>query len=412
MTSAPESEIPASEDRFTRPIAAMLSYSVAAMIVGQSCLFTVLPPIGRQIGLAEYQIGLVMSVHGLFMLFTGPVAGTLSEIWGRRRILVGGSALYAGSIMLFGFIIDAASRGLLAVSTVLVLLVSSRAVFAIGAGAVTPGAMALAADLSSRDRRLHAMSLISTAISVGAILGPSSAAFFTGLGPAVAFYVIAGFAMAGAIAARFVLPEPPRHVRTPGRLGLTGLWGRPMMMAASSALYLLGCYGIYAVLGFHFQDRFVLNTTDAAQMFGLALMASAATNVLTQTFVIRPLKAGVTTMMFIGVPVTIAGFLLMGFGTLVPVVFAGMLICAAGQGFANAALATGLSLSVGASGQGRVAGLSTSAQAIAFLIGPSGGAMLYQSGFHLPFEVGSAICAAALVLYFTTARAKTASIDQ
>jgi len=408
MQSPAETESP---DRFTKPIAAVLFYAVAAMIVGQSCLFTVLAPIGRQIGLAEYQIGMIMSVHGLFMLFTGPIAGNLSETWGRRRILVGGTVVYGLSIVAFGFVIEAASRGLVAVTFVMVLLVTSRAFFAIGAGAVTPGAMALAADLSSRDRRLHAMSLLSTALSSGAIIGPSLAAFFTGLGPAMPFYVIGTFAIAGAIAAHFVLPEPRHQKRAMVGGGLTVLWGKPLLIAASMTSFLLGCYGIFSILGFHFQDRFALDTTAAARMFGFALISAAATNVVTQTFVIRRLKISVTNMMLFGIPVTIGGFLIMGYGTSQSVMFAGMIVNSFGQSFVNAALATALSLSVGPSGQGRVAGMSTSAQAIGFLLGPSTSAAMYQAEMHIPFVVGAVFCVVAAVLYFFAARHKSASVE-
>lgn len=408
MQSPAEADQP---DRFTKPIAGMLFYAVAAMIVGQSCLFTVLPPIGRQIGLAEYQIGMIMSVHGLFMLFTGPIAGSLSETWGRRRILVGGSVLYGLSIMAFGFVVEAATRGLVAVTAVLIMLITSRAVFAIGAGAVTPGAMALAADLSSRERRLHAMSLISSGFSAGAIIGPSLAAFFTGFGPSMPFYVIAAFSIGGAIAAHFVLPEPRSHKGPVVRTGISALWGKPMLIAASMTAFLLGCYGIFSILGFHFQDRFGLDTGAAARMFGFALISAAGTNVVTQTFVIRRIKASVPAMMLFGVPVTIVGFLIMGYGTTQPVMFAGMIINSFGQAFANAALATALSLSVGSSGQGRVAGMSTSAQAIGFLLGPSTSAAMYQMEMHIPFMVGVAYCMVSAAIYFFAARQKAASVE-
>lgn len=387
---------PAEHDRFTRPIAAMLSYSVAAMIVGQSCLFTVLPPIGRQVGLADYQIGLIMAVHGLFMLFTGPIAGALSEKWGRRRILVGGSALYAASILSFGVVIDSALSGLVTGTAIVVSLVASRAVFACGAGAVMPGSMALAADLSSRENRLKAMALLGGSISAGAMIGPSFAAIFTGLGPSAPFYIIAAFGLGGAVAARFVLPEPkPTFLRAPSAGG--SLWlGRPGAIALGNAVYLIGCYGIYSILGFMFQDRFTLSTVDAAQVMGFSLMGSAATNVLTQALVVRRLKISPAAMLVIAVPLTAIGFLTMDVAGTIPLVISGMMINAVGQAIANSAFATALSLSVGPSAQGRIAGMSTSAQALAFMVGPAGTAALYQADPDWPFLIGSALVAVAL----------------
>lgn len=374
----------------------MLTYSVAAMIVGQSCLFTVLPPIGRQVGLVEYQIGLIMAVHGLFMLFTGPIAGNLSETWGRRRILVGGSALYALSILAFGLIIDAALQGVLAAGAVAAALIASRAIFAAGAGAVLPGSMALAADLTSRETRMKAMSLLGSAVSAGAIIGPSFAALFTGIGPSAPFYFIAACGFAGAVAARFVLPEPKVVTHRPTAGGGTLWFQRPGALAGGTAVYLIGCYGIYSILGFLFQDRFQLSTEDAAQTMGLGLMGSAAMNVVTQTFIVRRLTISPAAMLVIAVPLTATGFVMIYFGQEIAIVIIGMLINAAGQGIANSAFTTALSLSVGASAQGRVAGLSTSAQAIAFLVGPAGGGLLYHFTGPATIIAGCAFVSVAL----------------
>lgn len=385
-------------DRFTRPIAAMLSYSVAAMIVGQSCLFTVLPPIGRQVGLVDYQIGLIMSVHGLFMLFTGPIAGALSEKRGRRRILVAGSALYAISILSFGLIINSALNGLVAGTALVVSLVASRAVFAMGAGAVMPGSMALAADLSSRENRLKAMALLGGSISAGAMIGPSFAAVFTGLGPSAPFYLIAAFGLGGAVVARFVLPEPkPTVLQGPTGVSANLWFARPGIIALGNAVYLIGCYGIYSILGFMFQDRFTLSTEDAAQVMGFSLMGSAATNVLTQTFIVRKLKIGPATMLVIAIPLTAIGFLTMDVSGTIPLVILGMMINAVGQAIANSAFATALSLSAGPTVQGRIAGMSTSAQAVAFLVGPASSAAIYQANPDWPFFIGSALVLAALI---------------
>ena len=163
-------------------VSVTLFYAVMIMIVGQAFLFTILPPIGRQVGMADYQIGLVMSVHGFFMLFTGPMWGALSESWGRRRVIVIGGIVFVVSVVMFGLIVDAAISGLITGIMMLWLLVGSRALFALGAGAVTPSAMALAADMSSREHRLRAISMLTAATSTGAIIGPSVSAFFTGFG--------------------------------------------------------------------------------------------------------------------------------------------------------------------------------------------------------------------------------------
>ncbi|MDX2222347.1 MAG: MFS transporter [Rhodospirillaceae bacterium] len=397
MTDAPTLPPDQPARALTPPVAATLFAAIALMVVGQSFLFTILPPIGRQIGLAEYQIGLVMSVHGLFMLFTGPTAGALSETWGRRRVLVIGSALYAVSILMFGLVIEAALQGLFAAVTVMVLLVASRAVFAMGAGAVMPGAMALAADLSARENRLKAMSLLAAATSFGSIIGPATAAVFTGIGLAAPFYVIAAVALAGAVLSRLVLPETrigrPTVARPKWRRLLAG---GPGLIAIGSLLYMCGCFGIFSIIGFHVQDKFQLASAPAAQWMGLGLMMAALSNVAAQGFIIRQIKTSPMRLLIVGVPITILAMAVVAQSSTLPMFVLGMALNGLGQGFANPAFATALSLSVGAGEQGRIAGVSASMQALAFLFAPVSSAALYQTHSQAVFVVGSLLVFAAL----------------
>ncbi len=382
---------PVSEDRFTRPIAAILFFSVAVMVVGQSCLFTILPPIGRQIGLSETQIGLVMSIHGLFMLFAGPWWGALSETVGRRRVILIGAVLYTFSILLFGVVIQAALGAAITGTLAMWLLIGSRSIFAIGAGAVLPASMAMAADLSSRTTRLKAMSLLASAVSTGAILGPAASAFLAGLGLAAPFYIIAVCGVLTLLTSRVMLPttRPQGFSAAPSFRNL--LRGRVLLIAAASWCFMCGTFGIFSILGFHVQDHFQLGAVEAARFMGLGLMGAAGVNVLMQSFVIRRLKVSVKVLVAIGVPLTIASFVCMWLAGGVWGFVAALMLNGFGQSFVNPAFTTALSLSVGTAGQGRLAGLSTSTQALGFLVGPVSSAVMYSAHEILPFAVGCAM---------------------
>jgi len=393
---------PAGDERFTRPIAAVLFFSIAVMVVGQTCLFTILPPIGRQIGLTETEIGLVMSIHGLFMLVAGPWWGALSETVGRRRVILIGAIIYTVSILIFGLIIEAALRAAVTASSAMWLLIASRSLFAIGAGAVTPGAMAMAADLSSRENRLKAMSLLAAAVSTGAILGPAASALFAGLGLATPFYVIAVCGLAALIASRLMLPavRPAIHAGTPSFRSI--LRGRVLMIAAASLCFMLGNYGIFSILGFQVQDAFHLDAVQAARYMGLGLMGASAASIAMQSFIIRRVKVRGRILVAIGVPITVASFAWMFLAPDVWSFVAAITLNGFGQSFVNPAITTALSLSVGSAGQGRLAGLSTSTQALAFLIGPVSTAAMYGAKAELPFMIGGALTLICMGLIFLT----------
>ncbi|MBT5239501.1 MAG: MFS transporter [Rhodospirillaceae bacterium] len=404
--SSPPSEtlqpVIAADGKLPFRVSATLFYAVMIMVVGQAFLFTILPPIGRQVGMADYQIGLVMSVHGLFMLFTGPMWGAASETWGRRRVMIIGSFAFVISVVMFGLIVDAAISGLVSGMAVLWMLVGSRALFALGAGAVTPSAMALAADMSSREMRLRAISMLTAATSTGAILGPSVSAFFTGFGLSAPFYIIAVTGLFAAIFARLYLPKT-RASSSAAAIRYRHLLKGPILRISISAVcFMCGTYGTFSIIGFFVQDRFALEPVPAAQAMGLGLMCAAASNVFIQAFVLRRINRSAKTLIVIGVCVTILSIGLIWNSTTQWMFILAMMCNGLGQGFSMPAINTSLSLAAGPDAQGRLAGISTSTQAIAFLIAPASAAALYQSINWLPFAIGAVVTAIALILFLGT----------
>ncbi|MDG2244098.1 MAG: MFS transporter [Rhodospirillaceae bacterium] len=383
-------------------VSASLFYAVMIMIVGQAFLFTILPPIGRQVGMADYQIGLVMSVHGLFMLFTGPMWGAASETWGRRRVIIIGCFAFVISVVMFGLIVDAAISGLVSGMAILWMLVGSRALFALGAGAVTPSAMALAADMSSPEMRLRAISMLTAATSTGAILGPSVSAFFTGFGLSAPFYIIAVTGLFSAIFARLFLPKTRSSTSATNVRYRHLLKGPILKIAVSAVCFLVGTYGTFSIVGFFVQDRFSLEPVPAAQAMGLGLMCAAAANVFIQAFVLRRINQSAKTLIVIGVSVTLLSIGLLWTSSTQAMFIAAMVCNGLGQGFSMPAINTSLSLAAGPDAQGRLAGISTSTQSIAFLVAPASAAALYQTANWLPFGIASVITVVALVLFLST----------
>jgi MFS family permease len=393
------------DHRFTRPVAVVLFVSVCIMVVGQSCLFTILPPLGRQIGLSEVQIGLVMSIHGIFMLIAGPWWGDASETMGRRRVILIGAALYTISFLMFGLVIEAALSAAITSSMAMWLLIGTRSLFAVGAGAVTPASMALAADLSSRDTRLRAMSLLAAAVSTGAILGPGASALFAGFGLAAPFYAVTACGLLVMVAARFVLPPVRMVTRSVAPSFRNLLRGRVLVIAIASWLFMCGNYGIFSIFGFYVQDQFSLDAVTAARTMGFGLMGASGASVFMQAFVIRRLKAPTHILVWLGVPIVMASFVWVGLAPSPWHFVAALTLNGLGQSFVNPAMTTALSLSVGPEGQGRLAGLSTSMQALAFLVGPVSSATMYAAWPLLPFGVGVLMTLISLCLIVALRRA-------
>ena len=380
-------------------VTATLFYSVCIMVAGQAFLFTVLPPIGREIGLEDYHVGLVMSVHGLFMLFMGPMWGSISEKWGRRPVIFIGGFIFCLSVMIFGMIVDAALSGTITVTMVLLLFIASRALFALGAGAVTPASMALAADMSSREMRLKTLSIMTAATSTGAIIGPSVSAFLSIYGLSKPFYFIAVAGLLILLGALFLLPNS-RHVSSNKSIGYRELLkGNILYIASGSSLFMIGIYGVFSTLGFFVQDRFSLEPIDAARIMGLGLMCAASATIFIQVFVISWVKINPKALILVGIIFGLVSVVLIWISQSIIIFYLAMLANGIGQGLAMPAINTSLSLSAGPDFQGRVAGITTSTQAIAFLFAPASSVALYQMTGWGSFLLSSIIIVLSLTIF-------------
>lgn len=102
----------------------------------------------------------VFSIYLLTNAMLTPIAGKLADRYGRKTIFQVGTAF---------FILGSALCGL---SNNMLTLIISRAIQGIGAGAMTPVAMTILADLYSAEKRAKMLGLNSMAWGVASVIGP------------------------------------------------------------------------------------------------------------------------------------------------------------------------------------------------------------------------------------------------
>jgi DHA1 family tetracycline resistance protein-like MFS transporter len=151
--------------------------------------------------------GTVTALWGLMQFITAPILGQLSDMYGRRKLLLLCIGVLALSQFMFGF-------GIMATS--LVLLLTARAVAGLAAGNISI-AQATIADLTEPRDRAKNFGLIGGAIGLGLILGPLLSGWIAGLsGSSVAPFWVAGLlGVVNFLFVSFLLPETnPRRDRT------------------------------------------------------------------------------------------------------------------------------------------------------------------------------------------------------
>jgi len=164
-------------------------------------LFMVLPVLmlygGKYDGASPASLGLALGIYGLTQaLFQIPL-GLLSDIVGRKPVIIVGLVIFAAGSILAG---EANS---------VEALIIGRALQ--GSGAIAAVIMAMVADLTSEESRTKAMAGIGASIglsfSVAMVLGPAIAA--SG-GLEAIFRTAAGLSLLGIVIVVFVVPTPVR----------------------------------------------------------------------------------------------------------------------------------------------------------------------------------------------------------
>ena len=399
-----EPERPALPPRDRRVAIAVLLAGIVSIGMGQTVVFSVLPPLARRMGLADFQVAAIFALSALFWVLLVPIWGRMSDAHGRKPFILLGLAGFSASMLLFAFSIGLGLAGALTGAGLYALIIATRSIYGVIGSATPAAAQAYIADRTPPAERTAGLSAFSAAFGVGAMLGPGVGGAAAALGPLAPLYAVAALAGAMVVAIFFLLPERssplPRADRPKLKVDDPRL--RPFL------IFGLGFGVINAIpiqaTGFYFIDVLGLDAAEAPQFVGVGLMAASMASLFAQLVLVQ--RFGVTPRTLLrAAPVAIlAGHLTIcassDFGPLV----LGLTLSGFGAGMAIPGYVAAASLAVGAHEQGSAAGLSNSAGAFGFVIAPAIAFSLYAIAPQATFAATSAM-AALLLVYAWTSRA-------
>ncbi len=150
----------------------------------QTVVVTALPQIITDLQIPIIQLdhaSWIVSAYLLGFIIAMPLMGRVSDIYGRRRILLlcliifGLGSIFCGVAPILGQMWDLGFLNTLHIDTSspgLTWLIAARLFQAIGGGAVVPVAMAIAGDFYGQERRALALGVIGAVTEAGGALGP------------------------------------------------------------------------------------------------------------------------------------------------------------------------------------------------------------------------------------------------
>lgn len=349
----------------------------------QAFLYATLPSLGRGIGLAETETGIILGAGAILGMLTAPAWGFLSERWGRRRVLV----IAMSTVCVSPLVLAAMLGGLAATLPVLgifVVLLCARGVQAAFGSALIPVSQAYVADVTTDQNRTAGMGLLGATISIGTVGGSLLVWLVGGFSPLLGFATIAALAIAAFVLGLLLMPEPKRHV-APTRSAYAIPFREVWPFFVITALAMTANTIVQPVIGLRLMDQFALPQADAIGIAGAAVTSTALAMMFSQAVLTPRLKWPPLRMLRVGSLGAALGLAVLAMADGQPVIIGAMGIVGLSLGLVLPGTLAAMSLATGAGAQGKVAGVNTLALGIGLALGPISGTAVYKLGFAVPF---------------------------
>lgn len=390
----------------------------AAMLVaaaGNTALQSVMPAIGRAIGIADVWVAIAYTWSAVLWVWLAPTWAERSDHHGRKALTLLGLGGFIVSMTLCGLVLIAGLNGWIGGALTFLLFGLFRAIYG-ALGCATPSAtQAYLAARTRRSARTAQLSALSSSFGLGTIVGPALAPLFVlpliGLpGPLFAFALIAvavtvaivvwlpddrgqrlegrGAAMSYPSLASMITgasvraaTAPQRQKRLSWRDGRIRQWIVAGVVAGHAQAATLTCIGFFII------DVLKLEPLGAEEPIAIVMMAGAGGTLAAQWGIIPRLGLSPRALIIWGALIAALGLGVTALASDLYGLVLGFGLTSIGFGFTRPGFTAGASLAVPLAEQGAVAGVITSANGISYVAAPGLGVLLYTLDPHLPFGV-------------------------
>jgi len=362
-------------------------------IIGFSILIPYLPRFTSDFGASLFQVGLLLSANSFFSLFGNVIWGSFSDKYGRKPIL-----LICQFGTLAGFII-------MAFSTNLAMLFVSRIVDGIFGGNY-PIAKAVVGDIVPPDKRSKEMSNIGVAWTVGNLIGPGIGGLLSGFGILGPSLFGAGLSLITILITTFIFKESnPRLTGTASASELTAFEKKkaisfsllkqhdPRLLIIQNLFNNISFFIFVTTVSIFVAQRFDLSTAE----IGWMISSMGLIKLLVRFLIFSPMlkRFGDKKTILIGFVTFLAAYTWLIFVNQLWEYMAIFVLVGFASACTFAVMSAMMSRSVGKERQGEMMGLSTAADNVSQILGPTLGS--YFLSLPSPFLYGISTAAFSLI---------------
>ena len=383
----------------------ILAAGLLCVGAGQTIVFITIPPIARDLGLNEIQIGSIFATSAVAWMILSPVWGSLSDSIGRKKIVIVGLLGFAISLVLFSLTISLGQKGLLTGTLLFVLLVSARVLNGIFGSATRPSSGGWVADISSINSRSRAFARLDSGFSMGRILGPALAGLLLLVSYTAPFFFFAAGAFIVIVLVIFQ-QSPPKISSSKEVKKLSMFDSRVWPFLIVSAAFGICNASLFQTSSFFFQDVITPSSENYIALASVGFMLTGLGVLNGQLLIADRLQTSPGSLIKLGVIFNCLSLLGYAYSSSLVQVYICLFFFGLGNGMLGPGISSSLSLSVGKDYQGVAGGFLGMVIPIGHVASPLISMPLYTINPVYPYILGSSLMFLCTVFVFTNKRHK------
>jgi MFS transporter, DHA1 family, tetracycline resistance protein len=370
-------------------------------MLGFGIIIPILPIFSKELGAADYQVGLIAMSYPVMNFLFASLWGSLSDRHGRRPIILISVMLTAIAYLIFGFSVN------------LWILLISRILAGIGSANLSV-AQAYIADISSPAERTKSMGMIGAAFGVGFVFGPMVGGYLKSWSSAghvdLVGFTAAALCFLNFLLAFFLLPESLKQKKTDSASGfkvissIANELGKPAIreLLLINFIYITAFMIMQIASTLFWDEKIELDSKQIGYMMAFiglvtAIVQGGLVGKMVKTF-------GETNLLRYGIFLVMISLAMVPWvtrSTFIPWQLIAFGLLALGNGCITPTVSSLLSKEASPQDVGQVLGVNQSFGSLARAVGMGVSGFLYGYEFHLPFLAGSVLMIGSLMLYYS-----------
>lgn len=374
-----------------------LKFGLFTVGLGQSFVFVLVPPLGRELGLSEIQTSTIFAISAIAWAMTSAGWGRASDKYGRRNIAILGLVGYAISMVALITPLFLVERNILDVIYLFPLLIMGRLINGIIGSATRPASFAYIADTSTREERTLEFARMESSFLVGTVAGPLLGGALFLITKETPFYLFSALALIASVGIFFNLKQYAPKERDIKVLKISyksnNVW--PFLFLA--ALTSLCQASLLQSIGFFITDTFS-NLNDLPILISISFALISISAIVSQYLFTDLIALNNYKLLILGSFLMIVSYYAMAYANTIAIYYLTLIFNGFGVGMIRPATASSLSLNQLPENQGSAAGYLGSVMPIGHMMVPLIAMPIYTIQPNYLYVFSSGLCI--LIIFF------------